>query len=33
MPRKYKPVSDDYFFMSGATSVYGMLSPIEEQLQ
>ena len=33
MPRKYKPTADEYFFVSGSYSVYGMLRPIEEQLK
>ena len=33
MPRKYRPQKYDYFFFSAAESVYGMLRPVEEQLQ
>ena len=33
MPKKYRPQKYDYFFFSAAVSVYGMLRPIEEQLQ
>lgn len=33
MPRKYKANSMDYFFLSGITSVYGMLRPIEEKIK
>ena len=33
MPKKYKPTADDIFFVSGSYSIYGMLRPIEEQLQ
>ena len=33
MPKKYRPQKDDYFFFSAAESVYGMLRPVEEQLQ
>jgi len=33
MPRKYKPEKDEYMFFSSVSSVYGMLRPVEEQLQ
>ncbi len=33
MPRKYRPTKDDYLIGSSVLSIYGMLRPIEEQLQ
>ena len=33
MPKKYRPIADDYFAFSFITSIYGLLRPVEEKLR
>ena len=33
MPRKYRAAEEDFLFVSGAESIFGMLRPIEEKLR